>query len=268
MKIQYIIPIAAVVAVGVFVYHSHSEVTGGSAVTSTADVSAIKGGGASADAANTGNQSTQKATSHAAIKKAAHLKTDPPLIQDLAANFQVLKARAENGDADMAFSLANTLFACNTRVADQVEQNCKNVSQKEINEYPRLLDMAASQGNVGAQLAYAPMMAQYMAQDESLMSDESAMRSYKYKTLSYLHSAAAQGSVDALNQLAIVYQSGHIVDRDPVLAYAYMYATYKTGLVPNSSKVLSTWSQGLTPSQISNGAREGEDIFSSCCNAN
>lgn len=158
-----------------------------------------------------------------------------------------------------------TLFSCLSRTDRERLAECKSLTRAQIGEYAHLVDLAASQGSEGAQLAYLPMMATFMQSDERTMMDEEAIRSFKYKSLSYLHRAASHGSVDALNQLAIVYNEGYITRRDPVAAYAYMYATYRSGLVPGSSKVLALWGQQLSARDVSSGASKGEAIYRSCC---
>ncbi len=42
--------------------------------------------------------------------------------------------------------------------------------------------------------------------------------------MTYLHSVAVTGSPEAMIRLASAYSSGVLVDRDPVLAYAYEIA--------------------------------------------
>lgn len=268
MKAKYVVLSVALIS-GVVLYSTHKF--GGGTQTKESATASSKNNVArsTSDAASTpSEQQHARATRKAVARAAPHLVAKPVFPPDLAANFDALKSRAEHGDADAAYALASALFVCETQTSREVQDKCRNLSRKQMDEYPELLEIAASRGNAGAQVAYAPMIAPLFSRDENLMMDENAIRSFKYKTMTYLRDAAAKGSFDALNQLAIIYQSGHFTPRDPVAAYAYMYATSRTGLIPTSSMVLSKWSRNLNQSDMALAVRRGEAIYRSCCGAN
>ena len=212
---------------------------------------------------------------------------DRPLVEQLAE----LEVQARTGNPDIGYALAMKLRECKqldsqysdlqnsldrkldgnsdvlTRHADALDkqyEQCKGLSAMTLQEYGQWVELAARRGSIAAQVSY-PTINWEALEDSGRSLDTEAIEAYKSNTLSFLTSAADQGSVDALSQLAMTYQDGIVVPRDPIAAYAYEWAINQTGLVLATPKLLEQWEAQMTPEQILVGRKQGEQIHQRCC---
>jgi TPR repeat protein len=205
-------------------------------------------------------------------------------------NLAALADAAQGGDAGVAFSLADALLKCHmldmryaalqAQLAGHPDQNgtikdaldsldkeadsCRGLTPEQTQSYGKWLELAARQGDLNAQVNYPSMMSLQLQSEQNALNGD-WITQYKNNSMEFLSAAANSGSVDALNQLATVYSDGLLVNKDPLLAYAYMYATVQTGLVPSASRVLNLWAQSLSSDQLSAAVDLGNKIYKGCC---
>lgn len=195
---------------------------------------------------------------------------------NLSISLPELEARAMAGSPKVAYALAMDLFACALHVQDDDDRfasdpsitfgdRCKGLTNANYDQALKLLTYAADNDDVNAQNAYMGEVGLWMRTHPELQYQQDFMSSYVTNSLSYLSRAASSGNVDAMMQLAQVYDAGVITSRDPSAAYAYVYAINKTGLLPSSQRMLAYWQSRFTPQEVSKGISAGDQIFRECC---
>lgn len=86
-----------------------------------------------------------------------------------------------------------------------------------------LAKFAAEAGDVDAQVNFSLFASMHFARQEDTP-DPATVQEFRQDTMRYLGKAAASGSVDALQRLAIAHEEGTYGGADPVKAYAYARA--------------------------------------------
>lgn len=76
---------------------------------------------------------------------------------------------------------------------------------------------------------------------------------------------ANRGSVDAMLMVSGAYEIGVVVEKNPVVSYAFEYAAHKTGLLKNREEVLKLMEKYMTNKQINEAVERGNLILRSCC---
>ena len=182
-----------------------------------------------------------------------------------------LESAAYDGKPGLAYSLSSELLNClNSPNGDRSKsvgdpsittaERCRGLDLKDYKAGVNLLQYAASHGDPNAAYAYSGLMSIWMNHNPKLMFDENFIASFKGNTMSYLQHAAANGNIDAISQLAYIYQNGIITDRDPVSAYAYMDTVATSGLIPGASRVLDIWRRSLSPDQLSSALTRSQNM--------
>ena len=195
---------------------------------------------------------------------------------NLRSNLPDLEARAMAGNPKIAYALSMDLFSCALKSQEDGDaflsdpsttfgEKCKGLTDGDYAKAVNLLSYAAENGDVNAQNAYMGELALWMRKHPELKYKQDFLSTYTTNSLNYLRRAAESGNVNAMVQLAQVYDAGVITNRDAATAYAYMYATNKTGLVPSSQRMLTYWQGQFTPQEISNGISAGDQIYRECC---
>lgn len=210
---------------------------------------------------------------HAAYRSPSPIKLPSG---NLSAGLSNLEARAMAGNPKVAYALAMDLFACALRAQDDGDrfatdpsttfgERCKGITSDNYDQSIILLTYAADNGDVNAQNAYMVEVDLWMRTHPNLRYQQGFISSYVMNSLNYLGRAASSGNVDAMMQLSQVYDAGVITNHDASMAYAYMYAINKTGLVPGSQRMLAYWQEQFTPQEVSTGISKGDQIFKECC---
>jgi len=128
-----------------------------------------------------------------------------------------------------------------------------------------LVDETGRAGVIEAQIAY-PTIASANIDATAMLRDPKLAQSVRDNTFRYLESAASMGPVDALWQLADIHNTGVISNRDPTVAYAYLYAITPTGLLDRATQGMMTGiERELTAAQIADAMRRGDQVFDRCC---
>ncbi len=201
-----------------------------------------------------------------------------------------LEQQAKAGDAAISYSLGLALKACfdldahyedlqraveekevggdaglaMLKALDAKREACKGLSSDQLRSYGQWIELAAQQGNLNAQLAYPAIFGQLLSTEGHAL-DVVWIEKYNTNSMNFLQSAAGSGSIDALSQLAFVYDDGLGVPPDKARAYAYAYAVSLSGLVPSADKLLALWGQGMTPQEIQQAQVMGNSIYQGCC---
>jgi TPR repeat protein len=129
----------------------------------------------------------------------------------------------------------------------------------------RHVNAAADSGLLAAQLAYPGIAGQQYMTAEAIARDARGFDEYRSTSMRYLREAASSGSVDALITMSSVLSEGLLTDRDPIAAYAYLYAADRTGLIPSTSTSLQLLAEGLSSEDVIRARAAGEQVYAQCC---
>lgn len=120
---------------------------------------------------------------------------------------------------------------------------------------------AAEQGNIRAQLDYA-LYASRIFEDERNSLDPDLIRDYKQNTVRFLESAGAAGESNAYVRLSDIYKNGILASKDPVMAYAYAEAFFRTGSSRYGASFLNNAAAGLDGAQLRRGKELANHLLS------
>lgn len=127
------------------------------------------------------------------------------------------------------------------------------------------LTRAAQQGSIEAMLMYGVNPEYTLGGRSTYLKDPERVSEWKARAAQYLEDAAASGSHDALLSLSRAHSNGVIVREDPVRAFAYALAAYKTHPLPYMSDLIEQHRSELSWRQQSQGRRLAEEIVRGCC---
>lgn len=221
---------------------------------------------------------SQQPNTHEAKLHIAHRSPEPAKLPsgNLAANLPSLEARALAGHPEIAYSLAEQLFACYRKsqpsedpfVTDSSTtfgEKCSGLADSDYQTGVKLLTYAATAGDVNAQNAYVVEVGSWIDHHPELVYQPGYTTTFATNSMNFLHSAAANGNVEAMINLSNAYDMGIITPADRVAAYAYMYSANKTGLVPSTQRLLTIWKSQFSSNEVLMGTRKGDEIFKNCC---
>lgn len=201
-----------------------------------------------------------------------------PIAGDAAQVFAALEAQARTGDDEAALKLYIKVNDCRLATANAITRapqtdrhalippDCRSLTPEHYREAARWLERAADAGNVYAQFMYVDSIDGVLGPRSEWLRDPSALERYKRKSMGFLHTNAARGSLDALDSLARTYAVGIRTPQDYVKSYAYFYAMKLAD--PNPAM---TWrrmdevGQRLSPQQLSQATQQGRRIYEQCC---
>lgn len=113
----------------------------------------------------------------------------------------------------------------NTLVSESEElEGCQRIPGDQLRLASHWLEFAAREGDPYARLIYADSAQELIGGPTELLAAPGKVEKFRRDAMTYLHSVAVTGSAEAMIRLASAYSSGVLVDRDPVLAYAYEIA--------------------------------------------
>jgi len=213
-----------------------------------------------------------------ASKRAFKFQFTAPPDGVVASYIDGLIARAEdpkNPDSDAALMAAWALNQCRPlKVPPDTEPEdrpappkvCQGLSPALVRKVRGLLKIAAEMGNVEAQFLYG---SEYLflldADPKDLLAHAEDIVQYKRDAVRFLTEAANQGSVQAMRNLSHAYRDSLLTPKDPFLTYVYMHAASRTGLYPLAGQELARMGTELTPQQVVQAQRAGDQIFAQCC---
>lgn len=181
-----------------------------------------------------------------------------------------LRQRANSGDRDAAYALSRVLLDCYyvgkgqpSGYGSQEPGRCNGLVIDSPIEAMKWLAFAADHGVVEAQVLYADAIGDLLS-PQDMIRDPQQVLDYKARSMAYLNSALAQGSSEALAQLANAYYHGVLTDKNLETAYAYYYAL---GMVdPGADDPADIYGGGLNSAQIARAHALAEEIYHRCCN--
>lgn len=152
-------------------------------------------------------------------------------------------------------------------ISPSTYQSCKHLEAGNYEGAASWLDLAASQGHLGAQLLYAADPEATLGGPAEMLRDPDALTRYKETATRYLKDAASGGNVEALLGLANAYRVGVLTDKDLVTSYAYYQAVQKIdpGFVPQAS--MEVLKKDMSQQQIERSRTKGMEIYDECCGA-
>jgi len=150
-------------------------------------------------------------------------------------------------------------------ITSSTYEACRNLEAENYESAAAWLDLAASQGHLGAQLLYAADPEATLGGPAEMLKDPYALTWYKEKSMRYLMVAAAGGNVEALLGLGNAYRVGVLTDRDLVNSYAYYQAVEKIDprFIPQAS--MEVLRKEMTQQQIELSRAKGMEIHDGCC---
>lgn len=139
-------------------------------------------------------------------------------------------------------------------VRSTTDELCKDLWLEPLSreEVFTAITHAAEHGNIRAQLDYA-LYASRIFEDEHNSLDPDLIRDYKQNTVRFLESAGAAGESNAYVRLSDIYKNGTLASKDPVMAYAYAEAYFRTGSSRYGASFLNNAAAGLDGTQLRRG---------------
>jgi hypothetical protein len=105
---------------------------------------------------------------------------------------------------------------------------CQKIAPGQIEQAGDWLRKAAAAGDPYAQLIYIDRVEDLIGGATEMLANPGKVARFREDAIGYLRSASAAGSPEAMSRLSSAYVSGIVVDRDPVLGYAYGLAAATT----------------------------------------
>lgn len=150
-------------------------------------------------------------------------------------------------------------------ITSSTYEACRNLDAENYENAAAWLDLAASQGHLGAQLLYAADPEATLGGPAEMLKNPYALTRYKEKSMRYLMAAATGGNVEALLGLGNAYRVGVLTDTDLVSSYAYYQAVEKIDprFIPQAS--MEVLRKEMTQQQIELSRAKGMEIHDGCC---
>lgn len=201
-----------------------------------------------------------------------------------------LKPRSDAGDGVASYEIELVVRACRQLIDGDAEKAWLAMREARMNPDPHYferleiqleecaalsadaglyeaawLERAAEQGSVEAQLLYAIDADTVLGPAASSAERAGELQAWRDRSIHYLHALAEGGNVEALSQLAHVYNMGLQAAHDPVAAYAYLKVVSR--LRPNAvyGDMLEQQRRRLNPGQQQDAAAQAEAIERRCC---
>ena len=191
-------------------------------------------------------------------------------ILDLCAKLPML--RASNVPPERSDSLTNEerrASKAQAKFVGEIETDCKDVPPADIADRLVFLDRAAAGGDESAQTNYVNSALAVLAFDnrQDVVRNAEEIVRVKAEGMRYMEQAAAAGNTRALFNLAVAYRDGQVVSADPVMAYAYLEALQRTGLIKPAllQPRMDEWHASLSTGDLARAQAAAERIHASCC---
>lgn len=178
---------------------------------------------------------------------------------------------AGHTDAATAYELVDINLRCQTdqeasaaaaHIRTTTDELCKDLSASPLSreEIFNAITYAAEHGNTRAQLDYA-LHASRIFEDERNALNPDLIQAYKDNTVRFLKAAGRAGETDAYIRLSAIYSDGALASSDPVIAYAYAEAYFRSGTSRYGASFLGTAMSGLDASQVRRGKEMANQIL-------
>lgn len=200
-----------------------------------------------------------------------------------------LRPRAEAGDAKASLMLYRKLDACFSAAnrgvsadeiaifeamgsADQFEASIANAQKdcatngiSDFRSRGQWLERAAANGLLEAKLQYATDIDAIFSNPSEMIRDPQRLTDYKQKAVRYMSDLAASGNIESMMWIAKSYESGIMLERNPVNSYAYYRAVELAmpGVMP--SGMLSGLRELLPANEQRRGEELARSIHGRCC---
>lgn len=203
---------------------------------------------------------------------------------------QRLEPAARAGDSHSALLIALKLMDCHEIIAHQDDENsliadaqrlgglekalqrrserhadCASLDLQDYEHRGEWLALAASGGNINAQLLYASAADVVLGSPAMMLKHPEKVIAYKHQALAYLRNAAANGSVDALSDLAEIHQTGILAPADKSRSYAYYLAAERAQPTQSQGRQIALLEGELSASERSAGLSMSKEIYDECC---
>lgn len=193
---------------------------------------------------------------------------------DAASVIRSLEPQARAGSATASYEIFLKINQCMNLLKESQRgepaeavtgKDCRSLGADDYAQAAEWLGLAAEQGSLGAQLLYASSPETIVGDASEMLRNPAAVAAYKESAASYLRTAAARGSIDALNTLGNAYMNGIMVDQDLTSAYAYFLTINRVDPEQISRRKIDAFENQLSPSQIAEATQKSEKIYNECC---
>ncbi|UKE66973.1 tetratricopeptide repeat protein [Xanthomonas graminis] len=186
-----------------------------------------------------------------------------------------LEAPARNGDSRASYELYLKIKECMELVKGRPApasagssssfDDCKDLSADYYTSAAYWLQLAANQGNIGAQLLYGSDPGAVLGDPSNMLRDPNNVKKYKENALAYWNAAANSGSVDALLRLASAYRNGILANQNLSTSYAYYEAVRAVSPELTPKRTMEEIAQGLDANEMTVSTQKGRGIYDKCC---
>lgn len=152
------------------------------------------------------------------------------------------------------------------RSSERRLQECSSLlKDSDLSPPGKWLLKAANQGSVEAMLLYVVDTESAFGGSASAIQNPEAVIEWKQNSMSFLNTAASQGSVDALVALGRANTNGIITEKNTTEAYAYYLAAKRAMPSAFSDKLLGMYKNELSPAQQQAAISRADAIYMACC---
>lgn len=209
---------------------------------------------------------------------------------DAKAQVLALKQRSDAGDAMASYQIHLSVLDCKQLMTGSPEESWQRLKDAGMNPDPAFLAgietrlgecaalsqdaalvnapwlaLAAEQGSAEAGLLYYISPESVLGEPREWLSHPERVQEWRDNALRYLQAGANDGFVDAVAALGRAYQTGIVVDQDPLAAYAYTLAAGRSEPVYVSETMIAGFRDALSPAQQAEAQVRARKIYAACC---
>jgi hypothetical protein len=208
----------------------------------------------------------------ATFTRATHAPSLNSVDGRLADQLPDLKSRAEAGDAAAAATIYASLVECRAAAAASMSHgapaNCAGLTPEDIAGAGKWLDMAARNGDVGAQYGFAASGFDDLIGAQAAQKDPAAVARYAERARGYLSSLSKQCNYDAIGLIARDSgQQSLIYKRDFNQAYKYLVIKETIARTPHDDTAYRSYLEKniVPPATVASLRQEAADFVAQNC---
>jgi TPR repeat protein len=144
-------------------------------------------------------------------------------------------------------------------------EDCKDIMSRQDLLSVNWLEMAADNGLIEARLLYAIDVDAALGSSSEMLRHPARVVRYKQKAQLFLQEAIGAGSVDAMMQMASMYEKGVLLEADPVSAYAHYIAAGKAYPSLPMETLVRKYRSELSAEQLRYANERASLLYEQCC---
>jgi hypothetical protein len=156
-------------------------------------------------------------------------------------------------------------LAVSSTVSDRDDALCSGAPADAVTRSDQWLSEAAESGDPRARYLYSSLVnLAWLQNPQAVYKNPERLVDYKPKAFAYLGELAAQGHVESLERLSLLYMHPAFGD-DRALSWAYAQAASKAENNHRAQAAMRKRLEGLPEADRARAVREAETIYARCC---